>query len=170
MFAALALAVDAAGGTVIGAAITATLAAAVAIYLNAVGRKRDDVNRRRDIYSQAYRVALEWCEGVYRVRRRAPDGTQDRDLVKHFHQLQERVAYYQGWLGIEAADLGTSYQRFLSDVMKECEPLLQDAWSKPGREPTDPKPEGEKAPDVEGAKTTFLSEVRKHLAPWWQTL
>src|SRR4051812_22992108 len=129
MWTVLPLAVSAAGGSVIGAGITAVLAAAVAVYLNAVGRKNEDRSRRRDLYSQAYRTALEWCEGIYRIRRRAPDGSQDRELVAHFHDLQERVAYYQGWLCIEAADLGRSYQHFLDKVLTECQPLLRDAWS-----------------------------------------
>lgn len=169
MQAALPLAVSAAGGTVIGASITAVLAATVAIYLNAVGRKREDRNRRRDIYSQAYRTALEWCEAVHRVRRRAADGSEDRALVEHFHQLQERIAYYQGWLCIEAADLGRSYQNFLDKVLAECQPLLQEAWSKPGREPTEPTPNDERAPELKEAKETYLREVRKHLAPWWES-
>jgi hypothetical protein len=120
MFAALVLAVSAAGGTVIGAAITAVLALGGAIYLNHVERRREDLNRRRDRYSEAYPTAMEWCEGVYRVRRRAPDGSEDRELVKRFHDLQERIAYYQGWLCIEAADLGRSYQDFLGKVVAEC--------------------------------------------------
>jgi hypothetical protein len=169
MHAALPFAVSAADGTVIGASITAVLAATVAIYLNAVGRKREDRNRRRDIYSQAYRTALEWCEAVHRVRRRAADGSEDRALVEQFHQLQERIAYYQGWLCIEAADLGRSYESFLDKVLAECRPLLQEAWSKPGREPTEPPPSDERAPDLSEAKTTYLREVRKHLSPWWES-
>lgn len=166
---ALVLALSAAGGTIIGAAVTAIFAAAVALYLSAVGRNREDRNRRRDVYSQAYRTALEWCEGVYRVRRRAVDGSEDRSLVQHFHDLQERIAYYQGWLCIEAADLGRSYQAFLDKVMAECQPLLRDAWSRPGREPTEPTPE-EPAPDLDAAKETYLREVRRHLSKWWETV
>lgn len=169
MQAALPLAVSAAGGSVIGAGITAVLAATVAIYLNAVGRKREDRNRRRDIYSQAYRTALEWCEAVYRVRRRAADGSDDRALVERLHDLQERIAYYQGWLCIEAADLGTSYQTFLDQVMAACRPLLQEAWSNPGREPNASTPSDERAPELSEAKETYLREVRKHLSRWWET-
>jgi hypothetical protein len=66
--------------TVSGAAISAVVAAAVAIYLNAAARRRDERSRRRDLYSNAYRAGLEWCEGVYRVRRRNPDGSQDYEL------------------------------------------------------------------------------------------
>jgi hypothetical protein len=150
--------------------IAAVVAATAALALNALARRREDRNRRRDVYSRAFQTALEWCEGVYRVRRRAADGSEDRELVRHFHELQERIAYYEGWACIEASDVGKSYQRFLQQVMAECRPLLQEAWSRPGRSPTDPTPEDEKVPDLSEAKETFLREVRKHLAAPWETL
>jgi hypothetical protein len=156
--------------TVMGAAISALFAGAVALVLNALTRRRADRNRRRDLYSEAYRTALEWCEGVYRVRRRAPDGADDRELVAHFHSLQERIAYYQGWLCIEAADLGRAYQHFLDQVMAECRPLLQAAWEEPGRLPTAATPPDEKTPELSQAKERFLRDVRQHLAAPWETV
>ncbi|MDQ2761417.1 MAG: hypothetical protein M3Y17_13595 [Actinomycetota bacterium] len=153
----------------IGAAIPATIAAVVAIYVSVVGRKREDTKRRRDLYSEAYKLALEWCEAVYRVRRRASDGSQDRGLDEHFHQLQERIAYYEGWLAIEDEYLGKAYQKFIEDVRGVCQPLLQGAWSTTGREPTEPRPADEVHPDVQDAKRTFLAAVRLHLQPWWKT-
>jgi hypothetical protein len=154
----------------IGAAIPATIAAAVAIYVSVVGRKREDQQRRRDLYSEAYRLALEWCEAIYRVRRRPPDGSQDRELVEHFHKLQERIAYYEGWLAIENEKLGAAYRTFLNRVLLECRPLIQDAWSKPGRDPTDTRPADEATPKVQQAKEDFLAEVRLHLASGWARL
>jgi hypothetical protein len=150
-----------------GALYAAILAAAVAIVNSAVGRKREDENRRREMYSNAYRAALEWCEAVYRVRRRKPDGSQDYELVERFHELQERIAFYEGWLCTESEDLGRCYGEFRRSVMTECEPLLQDAWSRAGRRPTDPTPDAEKHPDVSQAKADFAQAVRTHMAPWW---
>lgn len=169
MFAVL-LALSAPAASLIGAAVTAVCAGAVALALNVLARRREDRARRRDLYSEAYKTALEWCEGVYRVRRRDPDGSQDQELVQHFHELQERIAYYQGWMCIEAADLGRSYQHFLDTVMAECRPLIQDAWGDSGRLPTGPKPDGEREPQLAQAKETFLREVRQHLSPPWATV
>jgi len=149
------------------AAIPATIAAVVAIYVSWVGRKREDQQRRRDLYSEAYRLTLEWCEAIYRLRRRAPDCSQDRDLVEHFHQLQERIAYYQGWLAIENVELGKAYQEFLNTVLRECKPLIQAAWQKPGRDPTQPPPADDVHPDLTAAKDRYLAAVRWHLASWW---
>jgi hypothetical protein len=51
--------------------------------------------------------------------------------------------------------------------MSECQPLLKDAWSRPGRAPTDPTPDDEQHPDLNGAKERFCQAVRRHTAPWW---
>ena len=163
----LVFAVSTATATVIGAAITAVLAAAAAIYLNSVGRKREERNRRRDLYSDAYRAALAWCEGVYRIRRRAADGSTDRELVEHFHELQERIAYFEGWLAMEAPELGRSYCAFLDRVMSEARPLLQQAWNHPGRHPSEAAPPDEQHPRLDDAKQAFLTDVRDHLSRWW---
>lgn len=160
-------AVSTATATILGAAITAVLATAVAVYLNAVGRKREDRSRRRDLYSNAYRTALEWCEGVYRIRRRAGDGSNDQELVEHFHHMQERIAYYEGWLAMEAPELGHSYRRFLDRVMGEARPLLQNAWGKAGRHPSAKPPPDEEHPQLDDAKRDFLRDVREHLSRWW---
>lgn len=154
----------------IGAAIPATIAGAVAVYASWLGRKRAEQDRRRDLYSEAYKLALAWCEGVYRVRRRPPDGSGDRDLVERFHKLQEDIAYYEGWLWAENEELGAAYQTFLKQVMAECELLLQDAWTRPGREPTEPTPPDEKHPDLKAAKKQFLDVVNRELKPWWKKL
>jgi hypothetical protein len=155
--------------SLLGAAVTAIVGGAIAVWLNFLARRRDERDRRRNIYSEAYRAALEWCEGVYRVRRRPSDGSGDRALVEHFHELQERIAYYEGWLCIEAEPLGRAYQHFLKQVMGVCQPLLQEAWALQGRAPTVPKPADEVSPNITDAKETFLREVRRHLAPPWQT-
>ncbi len=150
------------------AGVTALAAAVVAVYLNAVGRKREDKNRRRDLYSEAYMVALEWCEAVYRVRRRATDGSQDSGLVERFHGMQERIAYHEGWLSIEAVELGVAYRCLLDEVTGQCKPLLRQAWTEVGRDPRAPTPDSDVDPDLSVAKAAFLRDIREHLScsPW----
>jgi len=63
------------------ATVTAALvAAAVALYLNTRGRKNAEGDRRRTLYSEAYRVALEWCEGIYRIR--WPEPVKSNETVR----------------------------------------------------------------------------------------
>lgn len=154
------------GAGAVGAAI---VAAGFGLYRIAAGRKDAERDRRWDLYSEAYRTALHWCEGVYRVRRRADDGSEDRELVKHFHDMQERIAYYEGWLSMEAPAMGSAYRAFLRSVRAECLPLAQAAWAGPGRPPTEPTPEDDAHPDVSNAKEAFVRDVREHLSRrWWK--
>jgi hypothetical protein len=151
----------------VGTLTAALVAAAVALYLNARGRKNAERDRRRTLYSEAYRVALEWCEGIYRVRRRPQDGSGDTDLVRHFHEMQERIAYYEGWLAMESPQLGRAYKRFLREVMDEARPLIQDAWSHLGCPPTGQTNPDDQAPALNEAKGRFLLDVREHLSRWF---
>jgi hypothetical protein len=152
----------------VGAVVASVLTGLFGLYAIAAGRNDADRNRRRDLYSEAYKVALQWCEGVYRVRRRASDRSTDRDLVRHFHDMQERISYYEGWLAMEAPELGRAYRALLGDVRSSCEPLVKEAWDRPGREPTTPTPENEKGPDLSDAKAAFVRDVNEHLSrrPW----
>jgi len=150
----------------IGTVTAALVAAAVALYLNARGRKNAERDRRRTLYSEAYRVALEWCEGIYRIRRRPQDGSGDVDLVHHFHDMQERIAYYEGWLAMESPVLGRAYKRFLCEVMDEARPLIQEAWSRPGCPPTRQTSPDDKGPALNDVKERFLLDMREHLSSW----
>ena len=150
----------------IAAAITAAIGLAGVIYVSVVGRKAEERNRRRDLYSQGYRSALAWCEAIYRVRRRASDGSEDRELVKNFHAMQEDIAYYQGWLAMETPELGRAYRVFVKAVMAQCRSLLQDAWTRAGREPTEPTPENEPHPQIDAAARAFERDMQEHLSRW----
>ena len=83
---------------VVGAssAITAVSVAVISAALARVFSQRD---RRRQMYGEAFRTALAWREVVYRVRRRDNSEQHDRELIDRFHDLQERLDYYEGWIG-----------------------------------------------------------------------
>lgn len=151
-------------------AVGATLVAGgFGLYRIAAGRKDAERDRRRDLYSEAYKTALHWCEGIYRIRRRDAQGSEDRDLVKHFHDMQERIAYYEAWLSMESPEMGSAYRSLLRSVKGECLPLAQAAWSQPGRPPTKPTPPDDRHPDVSEAKEAFVQDVREHLSRrWWK--
>ncbi len=142
----------------------AVIAGVVAIVLSAVGRKREHDDRRKTLYSQAFEAVLAWEEALYRVRRRASDGSEDATIKNGFHDLQERIAYHYGWLSIESAELGTSYMALADTVKRECAPLIQEAWAQRPRELALPVPTDEAHPNLQDAKATFLREVRKTFA------
>jgi hypothetical protein len=141
------------------------LSAVLGLFTYYVSTSRATRDRRRELYSEAYRAAMSWVEMVYRVRRRSTS-IQD-DLVKHLHQIQEDISYYEGWLSTEAPELGQSYSVFVSTIRTTVRPLLRQAWSHRARPPWKGTPVGEIEPNIAAAKDAYLRDVREHLSSWW---
>jgi hypothetical protein len=97
-----------------------------------ITRKRE---RQRDLYGQAYEAAMAWREMLYRVRRRAVGDEADRALVERFHQLQERIDYYRGWIGSESPYMARSYCQLVDAIKKGVEKPLIAAWGEDPRRP-----------------------------------
>ena len=153
----------------IGVAIIAALSAlAVAFYSNATVRANAERQRRRELYSAAIVSVLAWPEYVYRLRRRAPDGSEDRALIQRFHAQQENMTSYQSLLSLESPELGRAYRVFVTAVKKECEEHITTAWGNYGRDPMLPTPKDDKHPDTAAAARAFERDVREHLSrrPW----
>lgn len=151
-----------------GAFVAGLVALGVAGW-NQLQTRRD---RRRTLYSEAYRAGLAWTELYYRVRRRKAEDPYE--LVRLFHEAQEEITYHEGWLATESRTLGAAYAAFVTAVKDETRPRIQKAWADP---PCDPDeglevPDGEH-PHVEAAKQKFVGDVRDHLSPWpwdWHAL
>ena len=108
--------------TVIAAAIAAASAVTVAVLSAVLARIYVGRYRRRLMYGEAFRAALEWREMLYRVRRRDNTAENDRDIVERFHDLQERLDYYEGWIGSESRYVRRSYKR-LVNAAKSATPI-----------------------------------------------
>jgi hypothetical protein len=146
--------------------LAALVAATVGLLLHYGKQRAEAADRRRALHGEAYQAVLEWCEAVWRVRRRPKDGSGDEDLVKHFHTMQERLAYYEGWLALEDACLGRAFRIFLAEVLAECRPLIQQAWQNDGRHPSEEAPPGERNPQLENFKQAFLNDTRDLGSRW----
>lgn len=143
-----------------GAILTLTAAVGVAAW----NQYQSRLDRRRDLYSDAYRAVVSWAEMPYRVRRRDPK--QPYEIVGVFHDLQESIDYHDGWISTESPELARAYRAFVRKVKKESAPAIKQAWA---AEPCDPAdgfspPESTAMPDVETAKGQFLADVRDHLS------
>ncbi len=125
-------------------------------------------DRRRELYSGAFRAVMGWVEGYYRVRRRSPG--DERRVVAHLHDLWEQVAFYESWLATEAPELGWSYRQLVRRVKDSVSPLITAAWA------TDPQPMAdelpadelrpETLPDLLRARDQYLTDIRSHQSPW----
>lgn len=141
-----------------GATVTVAVFSLLAAYM---ANKRD---RRRTLYSEAIRTAVGWKEMVYRVRRRTAG--QEQELINQFHELQDRLAYYQSWVGSESAAMKRSYDTFVGSVKGCTEQLIRAAWEEPIRPVPGNARTSDEHPDLSDLTDTFLTDVRSHLSPW----
>lgn len=146
------------------ATLTAISVATLSAVLTRIFAGRD---RRRQMYGEAFRTALEWHEMVYRVRRRDNTDEHDRVLVDKFHDLQERLDYYEGWIGSESKYMRRSYRKLVSAEKSSTASKLKDAWNTPGKtgnaDPEDAHPTVDRT-----KREAYLRDVRSHLSlqPW----
>lgn len=144
------------------AALLAGLVASISLAVNATSGRRE---RRRNLYSEAYRATMSWVEMAYRAHHAAPD---DRDFLAKYHKLWEDLRYYEGWLLFESPSLGYSYARFKEAVERVCDTYIEEAWSRRSAEPkpleelpVEPRP-GTYQEELD----SFLEDVRDHLSPY----
>ena len=146
----------------------AAIAGAAALLSAIAATVRGPRERRRALYSRAFEDALAWQEGLYRVRRRDNTPEQERQLVEHFHGLQERINHHRAWLASESIFLANSYCRFVAYVKAQCLPLINASWQSPGEPPTSPEHASKPHPQgVDAEAARFLLDVRLHL---WSAL
>jgi hypothetical protein len=141
----------------------AVVAGLVSLFGLALARLNERRDRRRTLYSEAYKAALAWVEMLYRVRRRDPE--RPYELAAQFHKLQEDIDFYQGWIESESIAFGRAYQRLVLEVKALTLPDIQAAWA---TGPVDPQHgfslQGDTHPPVESAKQQFLRDLRAHLS------
>ena len=143
--------------------VVVAILSALAAYLAA---KRD---RRRTLYSEAVQAIAGWKEMLYRVRRRQTDDAPE--LVAQFHELQDKLAFCEAWVGSESKYMARSYRRLVREVKGATESLIQEAWETPPRSPGAAETEFGPVPDLTSSIDRFLADVRSHLSPLpWRKL
>ena len=147
--------------TAVASAVTVAVLSAV---LARVFAQRD---RRRQMYGEAFRTALEWREMLYRVRRRDNTEDGDRAVIDRFHDLQERLDYYEGWIGSESKYMRRSYQKLVRASKDATLSHIQAAWNTPGKKGNADSSDSHPMAD-QAVRDGYLRDVRGHLSfqPW----
>lgn len=118
------------------------------------------IDRRRNLYSEAYRVVVGWAEMYWRVCRRGKD---DLALVDRFHELQEHIDFHQGWISVDDDAMGRAYEHFVREVKRRSEAPIREAWTRSPCSPQDGSLGTGSPFDIEDLKWQFIADVRDHL-------
>lgn len=146
---------------IIAGSATILAATLTACWTTVRGRK----DRQRELYGQAYEVAMAWREMVYRVRRRAEGAEAEQALVDRFHQLQEKIDFYQGWIGSESVFMCRSYATLVGEIKNLTQAEINLAWGETVRRtPVGGLLPDDKHPDVSDPSARFLKDARSHVS------
>jgi hypothetical protein len=145
--------------------LAASLAALVAVATFAITMTAARRDRRRNLYSDAYRATMSWIEMAYRAYHAGPD--DDDAFLDGYHKLWEDVRYYQGWLLMESAELGYSFAQFKEAVQTVCEAVIESAWMTRTAEskPLEPLPVEPSPETFRYEQDRFLQDARDQLSP-----
>ena len=121
--------------------------------------------RRRRIIAEAVEVAFDRVEILYKIRRRPTNPTllaQDEINIRdEMHRIQSKTEYYIAILSSESVWLGSCYEKLISEIKRQTEPLLQLAWDqKP--QGVGVKLKGATHPDLKGARKEFILETQRY--------
>lgn len=149
--------------TLISAGIAASSALVVALLSAFIARVYVGRDRRRQMYGEAFRAALEWREMVYRVRRRSNTKDGGREVIDKFHELQERLDFYEGWIGSESKYMRRSFELLVKAAKDATQADIQAAWEKPGKK-SNADPEDHHPTIDQAVVNGYLRDVRGHLS------
>jgi hypothetical protein len=149
--------------------VVAIVTAAGGLVLAALTRLMSSISDRRqhqrELYSQAFAAVESWREMLYRVRRRDAGAEADRELINRFHDLQEEIDYFQGWMASESAYITRSYCRLVKTVKGALVEPINAAWAEPKRrKPAEGTKPGDFHPDFAEDVRDFLFDVRLQLS------
>jgi hypothetical protein len=161
--------------TIIVGFITAILAGG--LITSVVGYYGNQRARRRKIIAEAVKVAFERVEILYKIRRRTnnPDLLPSDELAirNEMHDIQSKTDYFITIISSESAWLGVKYQNLISEIKRQTEPLLQEAWER--------VPQGigvklkqDKHPNLSKVQNSFILDSQRYFNPmrrlWFASL
>ncbi len=105
-----------------------TAAASVSAYWRNAAEARK--SEQRETLSRAIADVIAWKELPYRVARRLDDEPETkRDLIRAFHEVQERLDYDQVWVRLFDTRVAECFDTLLDDVKKRSAQHIKDAWT-----------------------------------------
>ena len=83
---------------------------------------------------------------------------ESKELRSRFHQLQESIFFYQGWIATESKAMSQSDEHFVTVIKKVTGPLIKEAE----RQISEGTDRGARVVDTHGAQTAYPSAELRH--------
>lgn len=158
-------------------ALVASSSVLAALLTHYLGRNERERTKRKEVYAEALQTALAWREMLYRVRRRQTTKEDERTITGQFHDLQERLDYYDGLIWSHSKSLGRSYRKLVKKVRDTSQPLIQKAWKAKPIPPQSYDPTKLDNPKFNKELQDFMNDVIRQTKPryrifaklklWW---
>lgn len=154
------------GATIIGAAIAVAGSLIVFTINSVVAARRENANRKRDVFSKAFEACIAYKEVPYVVRRRRPSAPEEERvrISEELCLIQERLSYYMAWMVTESSEVAKAYQHLVDETRRIAGRQIREAWRLP---PMD-RDEDMNMPDLglgmlKSAEEAYLAAVRSEL-------
>lgn len=152
------------------AVIAALVAAGMSLLLGLHKAAREDRERRRKMFADAYGVYAAYREMPFVIRRRRADTAADERarIGDELRQLQQQIGYFIAWTKLESTDVGEAYSKLIAAARRTAGREMHRAWAESAAVAQDPDMN---ITDVNldacnDAEDEYLEAVRQHLRPW----
>jgi hypothetical protein len=161
---------DGTAATLIAAAIAAGVSL-VALWRNGLRQER---SRRRHHFAEALAAVVAYQEFPYAIRRRRHDcrGEERVRLSEALRDVQERLAFHQAWVELEAdPETAEAYRNFVGATRRVAGGYMHQAWdSKPTSRDDQMNIDDIDYSELQPLQQTYLEAVAAELSPrrFWQ--
>lgn len=131
---------------------------------------REDRERRRKMFADAYAAYVAYREFPFVIRRRRADKQADERarIAEEMRRAQQDLGYYIAWTKIESTEVGEAYSRLVAGARRTAGRAMNRAWAESRPVSADPEMNItninlEGCNDLEDA---YLAAVRAHLRFW----
>jgi hypothetical protein len=158
-------------GPLFGSAVVAAIVAAVASGL--AGRHkalREDRERRRKMFADAYGAYAAYREFPFVIRRRRADkpGDERARIGEELRHIQQELGYYIAWTKIENTQVGEAYSKLIAAARRTAGREMNRAWaeSPPVSDDVQMNITDVNLDGCDELEDAYIEAVRRHLRPW----
>ena len=157
----------------LGGVIFISIVIPFVLYLlqNAYQNYRARLDRRRQLYAEAFSACMEYKEFVYVIYRRGKSDPEAERLriSEALRDVQKRMAYHQAWLETESGAVAQAYDKLVKRLREIAGSEMKTAWRTPAIT-EDKQMIIENHIDWKDLATHehhYIQVVSRELTPWW---